>query len=358
MNNIICHQYGIKKAAIFDLDHTLIRPIKNKFSVTDTDWIFCSDNVVSKLKDLYNDNYDIVIVSNQKIIKNKDKIKTEENIKFWKSKINKIGDKLGFPILAFAAIEDDEFRKPRIGFWNRYLTDYNKDSSFYCGDAGGLLKRKINNISYNKDFSNTDLKFALNAGIRFIHRDEFFLNQKQIIGKPSYPIEFNEIKIGNYDDYTIKKKTMIITVGYPGSGKSFYVKNHIKGNYVYISRDLLKSKEKCIKICIDAITNNLSIVIDNTSPSKESRNEFIKLCNGQGYNIICFNFITSKDQSMHNNIYRATINNDRIIVPKIAYNIYKSKYVEPTKNEFDDVIKFDFILNKKYVKDNYFKYMF
>ena len=366
MANFINHQFILNKfnkvfnsnkAAIFDLDHTIIKPKNGKrFSITDLDWEFNSDNVIQKLKYLDENNYDIIILSNQK------GLKTENSRKLWVKKINKIGKKINISIFALASLKDDKFRKPRTGLWNKFLSHYDKNESFYCGDAGGLPKRKINKEWIKKDFSDSDLKFALNVGLPFHHRDEYFYNSKNIKLTPSY-IDFNSIKRGKYDDFIIKKNTMIINVGYAGSGKSYFSKNHIKQKYVYINRDTSGNLKKCIKDCEKAIMNKQSIVVDNTNPSKDNRKIFIDIAKKSNYDIICLNFTTSRDISMHNNIYRSFCddnNSNRQIVPKIAYNIYKSKYEAPTKNEgFTEIRNIDFILDDNKLKeDSYFKYFY
>ena len=43
---------------------------------------------------------------------------------------------------------------------------------------------------------------------------------------------------------------VIIFVGSPGSGKSTFCNNHLP-NYERVNRDLLKTKEKCWKVCED-----------------------------------------------------------------------------------------------------------
>ncbi len=45
--------------------------------------------------------------------------------------------------------------------------------SFFCGDAAGRKDAK------HKDFSDTDLKFALNVGIQFKTPENLFLGEKE-----------------------------------------------------------------------------------------------------------------------------------------------------------------------------------
>lgn len=53
--------------------------------------------------------------------------------------------------------------------WNHFVKNFNSDvsidmkKSFYCGDAAG--RPKVG--SKPKDFSDSDLKFALNIGVKF-----------------------------------------------------------------------------------------------------------------------------------------------------------------------------------------------
>jgi len=340
------------KVAVFDLDGTLIKPIgKNKFSVTDSDWAFENDNVIPTLKRLYDDGFDIVIVSNQKALKDST---------MWENKIRKISTKIGIPILALASLEDDQFRKPRVGLWTKFLSGYDKNISFFCGDAGGLPKRKINGVAVNKDFSDSDLKFALNVGIKFYHRDEYFYGIKGIVMQPNY-IDFDEVKRGKYDDLVIGDGTMVINVGMPGSGKSYFSKNHIKSSgkvSVYINRDTLGTIPKCIALCEKSAKDRFPIIIDNTNPTKADRKQFIDIAKRHGYTVVCINFTTPKEIAMHNNIYRG-VTNGLTIVPKIVYNMFGSKYEKPSTDEgINKVYTMDFILDSGQAGPEYFKYFY
>ena len=65
----------------------------------------------------------------------------------------------------FIASSEDDYRKPGTSMWE-LLSDkqnggvkINLKESFFCGDAAGRKDGK------HKDFSDSDLKFALNVGI-------------------------------------------------------------------------------------------------------------------------------------------------------------------------------------------------
>ena len=105
--------------------------------------------------------YQIVIFSNQF---NLDK-KPNKYADFI-SKISEIKKLFNDKIDIVVSIRKDEYRKPNISMWDFYTKDRNVDykKSFYVGDAAG---RK-------NDFSDSDLKFAENIGIKFYTPEEFF----------------------------------------------------------------------------------------------------------------------------------------------------------------------------------------
>ena len=199
-----------QKIAAFDLDDTLIKPISGKFGKDENDWQLLN-TVKDKLIELSKD-HKLVIVTNQKGI-SEGKIKLE----VWQQKLQNIITELQLPFSIFVSFLDNIYRKPNTTFWN--FINGNKKESFYCGDAGGLDKRKINGINIPKDFNNTDLKFALNLSIKFIHRDEFIYgikydDKKYIIKYPTFDnIQNNELKL------ITDRQDIIIIVGFPASGK-------------------------------------------------------------------------------------------------------------------------------------------
>jgi len=254
------------KLAIFDLDHTIIKPIKGIFSKGSDDWVFYSDTVVEQLQQYHKDKFTIVIVTNQNGID-----KGTLDAETWITKITNIVDIIKVPIIILASLKKDMYRKPMPFLFYKALSldttpcsvrikdvpslamksrarrakpsqtvrasvsAYNKQKSFYCGDAGGLPKRTINNIVFPKDFSDTDLKFAQNLNVKFIHRDDFIFNyktlsecpmQKAVIGK-GLDI-FKDIIHKKHLYKKINSGIVIINVGFPGSGKTRYTEELVK----------------------------------------------------------------------------------------------------------------------------------
>ena len=151
---------NLTKAACFDLDWTLVRPNSSKFPKTYDDSVIMSGriNILNKYIEF---GYTIIIFTNQKITK-------KENLQFKLDRINDILNKFGedkiYPIV-YMSIADDKYRKPNIGMWEEFRKYYKKiTTAFYCGDAAGR----------SSDFSDSDLKFAENIGVKFYTPEELF----------------------------------------------------------------------------------------------------------------------------------------------------------------------------------------
>lgn len=105
-----------------------------------SDWVFWSDEVPAKVRDLHEEGYHIAIFSNQFVIWNKPDKQAE-----LKLKLCQIQSELGVPLTFLAAMGPgkDSFRKP-----NRTMYDYleknlnggvkfTKKQSFFCGVHAG-----------------------------------------------------------------------------------------------------------------------------------------------------------------------------------------------------------------------------
>ncbi|GAA5976293.1 hypothetical protein JCM10908_005444 [Rhodotorula pacifica] len=156
------------RIAAFDLDGTVIQPTDGKaFPKNSFDWQFCSPLVVPKLRELHRAGYSIVLISNQ--ASSNPKLASD-----FRQKIPYICRKIGVPLHVYACWDFDEYRKPAPGMWRAFEQlviatgqEIDYTTSFYVGDAAGR----------RTDHADTDRKFALNAGLRFMTPEELFSDE-------------------------------------------------------------------------------------------------------------------------------------------------------------------------------------
>merc|ERR1740121_110810 len=202
--------YGTKPSAsvaAFDLDGTLIDTKSGKvFAEGPTDWRWWHPKVPEKLRALSSEGRRLVVVSNQSGIGKGTGDKSKH-----RQKLDAIQRELGLPLLVLVATGDDEFRKPRTGAW-AWLSSAaggglapDAARSFFVGDAAG--RAELKKPKTKKDFSDSDLKFALNVGVEFWTPDRFFLGPDADRQRPSAlePASAQEV---------------VVLVGPPGAGKT------------------------------------------------------------------------------------------------------------------------------------------
>lgn len=352
---------NFKNLACFDLDHTLIKPKgKRKLPKDKNDYEFMK-NVKETLKKYYNNNYNIVIFSNQSGSKLYEVLTKVQNILF---------ELMPIQISVFIATENDYYRKPHTGMFELFLNLNNQkienfDDIFYCGDAAG---RK-------NDFACSDYAFAHNLSIkyfesklyskdiRFYIPEELFLNDKtpyQCSCKDN-SLLFVNYYYDNYKEITSnivfpkpqEQQELVIMCGFPGSGKStlahnIYNPNNSNNpnckNYAIISKDVYKNSS--MTIIKKSLKNKLSVVVDDTNVTTKIRNDYIKLAKEHNIPIKCVHVITSFNLCKHLNDMRVEIGNGKIDkIPDIAYNMLNKNYTEPKLNEgFNELYTIPFIL--------------
>lgn len=150
------------------------------------------------------------------------------------------------------------------------------------------------------------------------------------------------------DLVTSTSQEMVLFVGCPASGKSTFFKEHFEPRgYVHINRDKLGSWQKCVAKCTECIKAGKSVVIDNTNPDKESRRRYTEVAEKFHLLVRCFQFMTSMEHAKHNNRFRELTAKDKASLVRISdmvFNMYKSKFVEPSLDEgFSDIVKVDFV---------------
>ena len=147
------------------MDYTIIS-VKSgaKFPKNRSDWEWWDESVPAKLKELHQDNYKIVIFTNQAGIEKK-----KQKPGDLQGKIFDMCKELGFPVQCFMATATDIHRKPNTMMWDILKTKYNADveidlqKSVYVGDAAG--RKKDWKKGAGKDHSCDDRK-ANNCSIK------------------------------------------------------------------------------------------------------------------------------------------------------------------------------------------------
>jgi len=281
-----------------DYDWTLVNPKGGQtFPKNVDDWIWYSPTVPDKLKRYYDDGYMLVVFTNQS------KSWKDEQIKLVMSTLN---------IPLFVVVNRDKCDyKPNIISYNTLFIDneIDKTLSFFIGDA---LGRKT-------DFADSDKVFAENIGIPYVSPEQVFLT--------------NSFEKYDVSHIQIHVPTIIIMMGYPGSGKTTFANNicndtdkqlaHIKGD------DYKSNTPKMLKASLEHIKTKSSIIFDATNSSIKKRKLYIEHAKKHDYTVVCVHMSFPLDVSYK----RSNMRQEGKTVPKIAFSVYKKHYEEPTESE-------------------------
>jgi DNA 3'-phosphatase len=242
--------YSMGDCACFDLDGCLISKangdVPYRIESHDSDNYIFLYGVESKINELINNNIQVVIITNQTRLTN---AKREMMIKIW----NHFNGKL----LILIAHSDNEFKKPNPTFLEILKQDYN--ILYYCGDA-------IGEQSSFPPFrwGNTDLQFAINAGVLF--RD---------------PIDV----FGSNINTIVPREQLVIMMGNMGSNKSTLSKRLANENgFIHKEQDVegnLAAKFRTNNI-FDEIFNGKQVIVDACHGSHKARNYWVDEANRRG----------------------------------------------------------------------------
>lgn len=282
--------------ACFDLDWTLIRPVRGIFPKSPDDFSVLSGRI-DMLRDLIEKNYTLVIFTNQKN-------KKETAL----AKLNLVIKELALPVIIVVSFGEDEYRKPNVGMWNLLKDTFeNIEYSFYVGDAAGRPG----------DFADTDKEFAGACGIPFYIPEQFFISHNS--NSIAKNLQLNH------------KKTLIVHVGMPGSGKTTFYHTYLKGTFQHINNDTMSSPShaKCLKLAKQYMQDGLNICLDNTNPTLAKRQEFYNLAADFGYSVVTIYFTRN---GVDFNKLRPKP------VPTIAFSMYFKNLVEPIESNTPGVL--------------------
>ncbi|KAL0483538.1 bifunctional polynucleotide phosphatase/kinase [Acrasis kona] len=339
------------KILAFDLDSTITETISGAtFAKNATDWKFWDESIPEKMKESAKEGFILVIFTNQGGITKK-KTTVAHVIGRIENVISAtVGDDI--PFLAFAAPQDDHYRKPSTGMWDRMVKDFFENDpsridineSIYVGDAAGRLAEWKK--GKKKDFSCSDRKYALNIGLKFLTPEQFFLGENETKKWKFDVIEpkvlFKDVKEPyKTADLISDKQELVLFTGWPASGKSTFYRKHFEPNdYVHVNRDTLKTPAKCKSTTVSALKSGKSVVIDNTNGKASDRKEYLKLAENAGVEKRCFVFDTPRNVAEHLNLLREKVTKgDSKHVPGVAYNIYNKNRDDVDEDEGWDEIK-------------------
>jgi len=294
--------HSLSEYIALDLDHTIIKPKSGKtLPKGKDDWTWWNPIVPNKLQQLAEDNFHILIITNQS------KAKVDEV----RDKILDIFNVLDITITALICYGDN-YRKPCI---KPIQNNHFYPIKWFCGDAVGRPG----------DFANTDALFAFNLKIPIITPNELFLDDKQTITiPPPLSIEHNNITLPDNNNQ------VILMCGYPASGKSHFARCQDK--YTIISLDIQKTKKKVESMYLLNLGKK-PIIVDNTFPSAESRSWFIQKAKEANIQIGCVYCNTHINVAYHLNHYRCEKLPHLKFIPKIVYYVFRKNFQHPSTEE-------------------------
>ena len=296
-DNLFVHtSKGIKHtsfAACFDMDWTLTRPVRGLFPKDDKD-ITLLPRRLEVLKKLYNSQWTIVIFTNQ-LSKGTE---ARSNVLGRLQKVIRLLEDGGLKIVMFASLAEDEYRKPNIGMWEKFVEIAGDTSGFYVGDSAGRPQDKY---SRDKDFAESVSKRT--SFYRFFTPEEFF---------PPTQITLP------------KENSLVVMVGMQGTGKSSYA-NSLKDDkeYTLVESDAYRSNKKALLKAVElAMLFGEDVVVDATNPTLEGRQAYYDLAKEHRYTPTTVYMV--RNGEAYNKLRDKP-------VPRVAMAVYLKNLVEPVK---------------------------
>jgi len=193
-----------------------------------------------------------------------------------------------------------------------------------------------------KDFSDNDLKFALNVRVPFQTPEELFLAKEQMYERNTF--DFDPRKLGKscvpFPVPELSKQTVVVVVGPPGCGKSNVATKHYT-SMARVNQDTLKTKEKCHKACKEALDAGKSVVIDNQNKEANYRAPYIAMAKAAKAQAIAIYYDVPIELCFHLNEYRvlntaSDLHRADKVPGFVIHGFYKAKRekkTEPTTKE-------------------------
>jgi len=101
-------------------------------------------------------------------------------------------------------------------------------------------------------------------------------------------------------------RELVLFCGSPGAGKSTWYWTYLEPlGYMRVNQDILKSREKCMKIASQYLAQGKSVVVDNTNADVETRGLWVEKAKKLNVPVRLVHFSAPKRLCEHNDAVRA-----------------------------------------------------
>lgn len=193
---------------------------------------------------------------------------------------------------------------------------------------------------------------AANIGVEFRTPEEYFLDQAPEPFSREFEPKDHLVRVVDAPPAPFtrrNKQDVVMFCGSPGAGKSTFYWGNLKPlDYERINQDLLKTRDRCLKVARESLSAGRSVAIDNTNADPETRACWVRLAREFSVPIRCIHFTAPTRLCEHNDCVRA-LNPDvmnpegRVKLPGIAFRSFAQRFVAPSESEgFQDIVQVDF----------------
>ncbi|BAM38615.1 uncharacterized protein TOT_010000083 [Theileria orientalis strain Shintoku] len=211
-------------------------------------------------------------------------------------------------------------------------------------DANAIISRltisKMRNV-FSYDFSDCDLKFAINSGMRFFTPDEYFYDL------PPYElnVKFDPKNLGLDPFFPTVQSGLMVIIGNLSSGKTYLAKNCTK--FSQISESNFLSREKFMRALKAMLSEGKNVVVDDTNHVASKRVELVQLARSLNAYVTFVHLDLSQNLINHLNKIRRLYSDEGtrefFDVPDSAESCHKKgdlrlKVERPTLDEGADAI--------------------
>lgn len=159
---------------------------------------------------------------------------------------------------------------------------------------------------------------------------------------------------------------IILLSGPQASGKTTFAQRYIDQGYIHLNRDKLGGKlSKLHRLLKEELHKNNNVILDNTSPTKESRKPFLEIAKSFNVQIDCLSFHDITIEEVLFNASRRIIQrynrclspqeikaskDPNIFPPGVLYGYFKARELPELSEGFNsiDIIKFERNVGKEY----------